>query len=76
MRPYDGEGDSGESSATTEIEDFGSFNGGQEFGDGETVEDMVGVEVVDVFAGNDIDFLVPFGVKLSKLVNLGSLPIV
>ena len=55
----DGEGDAGETAARAEVEDARAGAEADEFGNAEGVEDVVLVEVVDVLAGDDVDFGVP-----------------
>ena len=65
LGPYYRERNAGEPATTSEVENLSPFCRRDEPGYGEAVEDMVRVEVVYVFAGNYIDFLIPFGVELA-----------
>lgn len=56
---HDGEGYAGEAAPGAHVEDVGHGLEGLHLGDGETVEDVVLVEVVHVFAGDDVDLGVP-----------------
>lgn len=58
-----GERYAGESATCAEVEDAGAGAEVDDLGDAEGVEDVVEVEVVNVLAGDDIDFGVPVFVK-------------
>ena len=59
----DGEGDARETAASAEVENLGARAESADLGDGQRVEHMVLVDVVDVFAGDDVDLGVPVAVE-------------
>jgi hypothetical protein len=69
----DGKGDAGEAAAGAEIEETGAGTEGGHTGDGEGMEDMVEIEVVDVLTGDDVDLLVPLAVECVEGSELGLL---
>ena len=56
---HNGQRDARESAAGTEVQNGGSCFEAQALGNGQRVQYVVFVEVLDVFPGNDINFLVP-----------------
>ena len=59
----DGQGDAGESTAGAEVEDARAGTETDGLGDGQRVEHVVLVELVDVLAGDDVDLRVPVVVE-------------
>lgn len=59
----DGEGDAREAATRADIKDSGAAPEGEDLRDGERMEDVVLVEVVDVLARDDVDFGVPVAVE-------------
>ena len=72
---HDGQGDAGEPAAGTHIEYLGHGFERLHLGDGKAVKDMVLVEVVHVFARDDIDFGVPVLIQRQKGGKLFLLPL-
>ena len=66
LRKQNGERNTWETTACAEIENLGTWLETNELADGHGVEYVMLVEVVNVFARNDVDFLVPFVVKSIK----------
>ena len=64
LREEDGERDARESATATEVEDFCAWAEIDGLGNGHGVKHVVLVEVVDVFAADDIDFVVPVAIQL------------
>ena len=65
-----GQRDAGETTARAEIEDLTAWTETDDLGYRHRVKHVVLVEVVDVFAGDDIDFLVPVAIERIEGVNL------
>jgi hypothetical protein len=70
LRVEDGQGDAGKAAAGTEVEHPAAGTDGHNFGQGQGVEQVAGVEIFDVFSGNDIDALIPLAVKGLELGEL------
>ena len=70
VREEYGEGDAWEASSCTEVENTGARTETDDFGYGEGVKYMVLIELVDVLAGYDVDFRIPFVVKCVKCLYL------
>jgi len=70
---HDGQGNAGETTACAEVKHMGLGPELDEAGNAQRVEYMVLIQVVNILAGDDIDFLVPFmiqRIKGSKLLVL------
>ena len=63
---HDGEGNAWESTSSTEVHDACSRLEANQFGYGETVEDMMFVKVVDVLPRDDIYLAVPIVIEVIK----------
>ena len=62
----DGQWDAGEAAAGADVDDVRTWFDGEGGGDGQGVQDMFGVEAIDVFAGDDVDLCVPVFIQLAK----------
>ena len=58
-----GEGNARKTATGADIHDVGAGTKGDDFGNTQGVEHMVWVEVVDVFARNDVDLGVPIAIE-------------
>lgn len=67
LRVVYGERNAGETAAGAEVEERCALaERFEEAGNGEGVEYVVAVEVVDIFAGYDVDFFVPEGIEVAE----------
>ena len=73
FRKKDGQGDAREPAACAEVEDLGAGTEADDLGDGHRVKHVVLIEVVDVFAGDDVDLVVPVAVEGVERVYLAAL---
>ena len=58
-----GQGDAWETAARAEIEDSGALAETDDLGDGHRMKYMVLVEIVDILAGDDVDFVIPIAIE-------------
>ena len=63
LREHDGKGDTREAAARAEVHDAGARLEANHFGNGERVQDMMLVEVVDILARDDVYLAVPVAVE-------------
>lgn len=70
FREEDGEGNAGESASRADIEHLRFGAETDDARDAEAVEDVVKIEVVDVFPADDIDFFVPLAVERFQRLQL------
>ena len=60
---HDGQGYAGKASARSDVENAGAGLEVDVLGDGQRMEHMMEIQVVDVLAGDDIDLRVPIAIK-------------
>ena len=70
----DGQGHTGKTTTGAEVEDAGAGTETQDLGDGQGVEYVVLVEIVDVLTRDDVDLFIPLPVKSIKGIELALLP--
>ena len=68
-----GKGDAGKAAAGAKVHNLGSGLEVDDLGNAKRVEDVVLIEVVNVLAGDDVDFGVPIVIQLVELLELGGL---
>ena len=63
VREEYGQRDAWETAARAEVEDSGAFAETDDLGDGHRMKYMVLVEIVDILAGDDVDFVIPIAIE-------------
>ena len=63
FRAENGQWDAGKSAACAYVHDGGAGAETNHLGDAQTVQHVVGVEIVDVLAGDDVDLGIPFSIE-------------